>query len=471
MKIVYIAVALSISFAFGETVSLSGWVTKAGSPTAPIAGAEVYLSNHPSVTCLTGAQGEFQLTGSTAIRSGQDRFSPESPNSISFNKNRVSIVCKKRQSLKIETVNCRGERINTQEYNLNAGRNSIALTNKLQVDGMYIVRVRIGNVNFTLPYFSSENGQRGTVSTKSFSQGLAKQQASNMDSLVVSAQGYKLAKIGLDGYSAQNIAVVVQPFTPMGMKLIPAKDSSFLMGTVGGWQDEVPAHKVSFSRNYYMDSTEVTQGDFSAIMQNSYASFTVPPWGYYGKSDKEAAYFIDWYDAILYCNAKSKRDGLDTIYSYIEIEGNPGHFSVLQAATIDYQKNGYRLPTEAEWEYACRAGTKTDWYFDTAKAGDNAWYDANSQEQIYPVAMKLPNNFGLYDMSGNVWEWVNDWHGNYSDVPQIDPSGPDVGTEKIWRGGSWGSNLIILRSAFRGYNDPSLALSDNGFRCVLSSSN
>ena len=471
MKTIFIAVALSISFVFGETVSLSGRVTKAGSPTAPIAGAEVYLSNHPSVLCLTGAQGDFNLTGSTAIRSGQDRVSLPSPNTISFNKNRITIVCKNRQSLKIEIVNCRGERIFAQDYNLIAGQNSIALNNKLQAHGMYIVRVRINNNNYTLTFISTDAGQLGNITTITSAQGLGKKQANGMDSLVVSAKGYKLAKTELDGYIAQNIAVAVQPFTPMGMKLIPAKDSSFLMGAVGGWQDEVPAHKVSFSRNFHMDSTEVTQGDFTSVMQNSYATFTVPPWGYYGKSDKEAAYFIDWYDAVLYCNAKSKRDGLDTIYSYTEIEGNPGNFPILKGATIDYQKNGYRLPTEAEWEYACRAGTKTDWYFDTAKAGDNAWYDANSKEQIYPVAMKLPNNFGLYDMSGNIWEWVNDWHGDYPDAPQIDPIGPDSGTEKIWRGGSWGSNLIILRSAFRGYNDPSLALSDNGFRCVLSSSN
>ena len=83
------------------------------------------------------------------------------------------------------------------------------------------------------------------------------------------------------------------------------------------------------------------------------------------------------------------------------------------------------------------------------------------------MATKLPNAFGLYDMCGNIWEWVNDWYDDYPDSSQIDPVGPDSGTEKIWRGGAWGSYLYVLSSAYRGHSDPTTALSDNGFRCIL----
>jgi formylglycine-generating enzyme required for sulfatase activity len=291
----------------------------------------------------------------------------------------------------------------------------------------------------------------------------AKNLAGAMDSLEVSAKGYKLAKAGLSGYTAQNISVAVQPFTPVGMKLLPAKDSSFTMGN----EDQAPVHTVRFAADYYMDSTEVIQGDYSAVMLQCYAAFTPPNWGSYGKGDVIAAYFINWYDAILYCNARSKRDGIDTVYSYTSIDGIPGNGSTLAGVSIDYQKNGYRLPTEAEWEYACRAGTKTDWYFDTAHAGNYAWLFTNSQNEIHPVATKLSNQFGLYDMSGNIWEWVNDWYGDYPADSQTDPIGPDSGTEKIWRGGSWGSYLYAGSSVYRGHSDPSVGLSDNGLRCVL----
>jgi sulfatase modifying factor 1 len=464
MNKITVFVVFSAVFAFGETVSLSGRVIAGNSGNTPVAGAKVYLSFHPDVAALTGPQGDFTLTGNTGvIRMLPNQISIPAQNTVSFAKNRIIVMSKELQTMKVEMFNSQGERINVRDYTCARGRNDIIFADNFPTHGMYVVRARIGNDSYMSTFLSVDAGLRGTSKTNTPSQGCAKKQASAMDSLVVSAKGYKLAKAGLGGYAAQNISVSVQPFTPAGMKLILAKDSSFLMGNA----DQAPVHSVTFTNDCYMDSTEVTQGDYSNVMQNAYAAFTPPNWGSYGKSDDIAAYFINWFDAILYCNARSKRDGIDSIYSYTLLDGIPGNGSTLTGVSIDYQKNGYRLPTEAEWEYACRAGTKTDWYFDTAHAGDYAWFITTSQSKIYPVATKLPNRFGLYDMNGNIWEWVNDWYGDYAADSQTDPVGPDGGTEKIWRGGSWGSYLFNVSSVYRGHSDPSAGLSDNGLRCVL----
>lgn len=462
MKKILPFIVLFCAFAFGQTVSLSGKVTAGSASGAAVVGAKVYLSNHPNIMALTGTGGAFTLSG-TAIRLQQGQVSSPMQNSVTFSKNRIIVMSKERQPMKVETFNCKGELISLEHFNLVVGQSSVSPANNPQAQGMYLVRAKIGSNTYTSTCFSMKASPWSAAQTKSPAKSLAKKQVSGIDSLVVSAMGYKLAKAGVSGYTAQNITVAIQPFTPLGMKLIPSKDSSFMMGNAF----ETPIHSVEFTRNYYMDSTEITQADFNSNMQNCYATFTSMNWGLYGKSDNEAAYYIDWNDAVLYCNARSKRDGLDTIYSYAEMIGNPGAYPNLTEVNIDYQKNGYSLPTEAEWEYACRAGTKTDWYFDTAQAGNYAWYIANSQSKIYPVATKLPNAFGLYDMSGNVWEWANDWYDDYRDSSQIDPVGPDSGTEKIWRGGSWGSYLYVISSIYRGHSDPADAESDNGFRCIL----
>jgi formylglycine-generating enzyme required for sulfatase activity len=137
-----------------------------------------------------------------------------------------------------------------------------------------------------------------------------------------------------------------------------------------------------------------------------------------------------------------------------------------------YSRNGYRLPTEAEWEYSCRAGTGTTYYWgnDSANAGQYAWYKVNSSSATHPVAKKEENNFGLYDMCGNVWEWCNDWYSStyYSESPLVDPLGPTTGGEKILRGGSCLGGCKDKRSAARSYFLERYFYSeDMGLRCVL----
>jgi formylglycine-generating enzyme required for sulfatase activity len=132
-----------------------------------------------------------------------------------------------------------------------------------------------------------------------------------------------------------------------------------------------------------------------------------------------------------------------------------------------------RLPTEAEWEYACRAGTSTEWSHgsDSAGLGEHAWYKANSRGRTHAVGQKKPNAWGLYDMHGNVWEWVADWYdaGYYASSPREDPPGPTNGTLRVVRGGTWSLDRFKCRSAFRNCDRPAYRRTNTGFRAAVSS--
>ena len=132
----------------------------------------------------------------------------------------------------------------------------------------------------------------------------------------------------------------------------------------------------------------------------------------------------------------------------------------------------YRLPTEAEWEYACRAGTTTAYSFgdDESLLGDFAWFNDNSWSQTHPVGQKQPNGWGLYDMHGNVWEWCSDWSGDYGAVAATDPQGPAQGSRRVLRGGCWNSTAGYCPSAHRHLYDPSIPSVFHGFRLALSPS-
>jgi len=235
-----------------------------------------------------------------------------------------------------------------------------------------------------------------------------------------------------------------------------------------------PVHRVTVS-SFYMDTTDVTQASYQALMGVNPSYFDTG-----AMAPRKPVESMTWFDAVLYCNARSKHDGTDTVYSYTSVTGTPGNgCSGLGSLTISMSKSGYRLPTEAEWEYACRAGSTTDYYWgqsyppqtaaDTAQISAHAWWYNNTPYGTKPVATKPANAFGLYDMSGNVWQWCNDWYGSYSSGSQTDPMGAASGSYRVLRGGSWDCNydLVILRSAYRGVNVPvNRENGGSGFRCV-----
>ncbi len=273
-----------------------------------------------------------------------------------------------------------------------------------------------------------------------------------------------------------------------GMVLIPASGSSFSMGSNNGFTDELPVHTVSFEFDFWMDTTEVTQGDYDELMSETYSGYTSPDWhNPYGDGDNYPVYEVLWSDAILYCNARSLRDGLDTVYSYTNIVGTPGNQCQLEGVSADLSRNGYRLPTESEWEFACRANSTTDFYWgknhnpypvtsaDTIEIGNNAVWRVNSwdfgvdstQYGTHPVGTKTPNAFGLYDMSGNLYEWCHDWYGDYAGGSQTDPIGPEAGDWHVIRGGSWGNDANYLRTTNRTFLNPGYSYYFIGFRTVL----
>jgi len=236
---------------------------------------------------------------------------------------------------------------------------------------------------------------------------------------------------------------------PEGMVFV--KGGTFQMGSSSGDDDEKPVHSVTVS-DFYIGKCEVTQGEYEAVMGTNHSKFK--------DSGKDAPVErVSWYYAVEYCNKRSDKEGLDRCYT-----GSGKNIKCV------FNANGYRLPTEAEWEYAAKGGNKSKGY---NYAGSNtitevAEYEGNNNESTKPVGGKQVNELGVYDMSGNVWEWCWDWYGDYSSGSQSNPRGPGSGSSHVFRGGSWYSFASRCRAAYR--YDGSLGRSPRsiGFRLVRS---
>jgi formylglycine-generating enzyme required for sulfatase activity len=238
----------------------------------------------------------------------------------------------------------------------------------------------------------------------------------------------------------------------IGMKLVRIPAGEFLMGSPDSDEDalphEKPQHRVRITQPFYLGATPVTQGQYRAI------TGTNP--SYFQGSDDLPVEQVSWNDAIAFCNKLSEREGLKPFYQF-----GPGAQSGVE---------GYRLPTEAEWEYACRAGSQTRFSFGDAPAslGQYAWYFSNSGNKTHPVAQKRPNAWGLYDMHGNVWEWCEDWYeaNYYANSPGADPLAPPQASDRVIRGGGWSINPQVGRAANRGGLAPGYRYEYLGFRAA-----
>ena len=249
----------------------------------------------------------------------------------------------------------------------------------------------------------------------------------------------------------QSLVDTVTNSIGMKLKLIPAGE--FMMGSSKSaeavakefdtkaeyYENEHPQHRVRITRPFYLGTTEVTQGQFEAVMGTS-------PWKdktYVKAGSDYAASYLSWEDAVEFCERLSAKEG-----------------------------KTYRLPTEAEWEYACRAGSRTAYSFgdDSSDLGPYAWFEDNADEAnekcAHQVGRKRANSWGLYDMHGNVYEWCSDWYEGdyYANSPTDDPSGPATGSTRVARGGSWYRSPWRCRSANRIRDTPVIRNGNLGFR-------
>ena len=214
-------------------------------------------------------------------------------------------------------------------------------------------------------------------------------------------------------------------------KMIRVEAGTFRMGSTSGDSDEQPVHNVTISKDYYIGETEVTQELWMAVMGTNPSYFT---------SDSQLPVEkVSWNDCQTFITKLNSLTG----------------------AT-------FRLPTEAEWEFAARGGNKSQGYtYSGSNTIDNvAWYSGNSSSKTHVVKTKSPNELGIYDMSGNVWEWCQDWYGSYSSAAVTDPQGASSGSNRVSRGGGWNSNATYCRCTYRYYNTPTNTYSSLGLRLV-----
>ena len=242
------------------------------------------------------------------------------------------------------------------------------------------------------------------------------------------------------------------------VELIHIEGGTFRMGGLMH-KDEKPIHTVTID-SFCLAKYPVTQKLWYEVMGTTIEKqrdLVNETWLILGKGDDYPMYYVNWYEAVDFCNRLSRLEGLTPVYS-----GSGDDI------TCNWEADGYRLPSEAEWEYAARGAGSISIEYDYSGSNDVdavAWYSGNSAGETHPVGQKEPNILGLYDMSGNIWEWCWDWHESYYEGPtRINPKGALEGSYKVWRGGSWSSIIRDVRSSFRSYNIPIGRGNSVGFR-------
>jgi formylglycine-generating enzyme required for sulfatase activity len=272
------------------------------------------------------------------------------------------------------------------------------------------------------------------VERKSTNVPTARKQTAEDKTTLSNGQGFGKDKMASSGeLDVPAVVIDGNTYTINGVsfEMIPVEGGTFRMGSYDGDSDEKPVHNVTLS-DYAIGKTEVTQALWKAVMGSNPSYF---------KGDNLPVANVSWHD----CQ--------DFISKLNQLTGKQ-----------------FRLPTEAEWEYAARGGNRSKGY---KYSGNNdidavAWYEDNSGEKTHPVSTKHPNELGIYDMSGNVWEWCQDWYGEYSSSSETNPTGTSSGSDRVYRGGSWFIVAGRGRASLRHYATPVYRNYNLGLRLVLS---
>ena len=241
---------------------------------------------------------------------------------------------------------------------------------------------------------------------------------------------------GSSSMASGSNAISIPVKNGISIEMVKVEAGTFMMGATSEmkdpYSDEKPVHQVTLTNDYYMGKYEVTQALWQAVMGSNPSNF---------KGDNLPVEKVSWNDCQEFISKLNSLTG-----------------------------RKFRLPTEAEWEYAARGGKKSRGYqySGSRKISDVAWYDRNSGSKTHPVGTKQANELGIYDMSGNVWEWCSDWYGSYSSSSQTNPTGSDSGTNRVRRGGSWCYIARICRSSYRYGDAPDLRRLYLGLRLALS---
>ncbi len=254
----------------------------------------------------------------------------------------------------------------------------------------------------------------------------------------------------------------------LGITMIRIPEGKYRRGQEGGYEDETP-HEVTLTRPTFIADREITVAQFRQFVENTRTNTGIPKLELPDDWDGEhtgvsptpdcPVQTVNWYDAVKFCNWLSRLEGRAPCY----------HARSATEWELLPSGDGYRLPTEAEWEYACRTGSQTRFTFgdNEVYAGDYASFISNSEERAWPAGKRLPNRWGLFDLHGNLWEWCHDWYDQYPQEPvPPNPAGPNDGPGRVLRGGSWHYGAALLRSAFRYNGTPDHRGNFIGFRCV-----
>ena len=252
------------------------------------------------------------------------------------------------------------------------------------------------------------------------------------------------------------------------MEMVWIDPGNFQMGNtnsgIDGYNDGI-VHMVNITQGFYMGKYEVTQEQYEIVMENNPS--------YFSSGGDFPVEWVTWYDAAAFCNKLSETEGFSPVYTITGLNKNGDHI-IAASVSADWTSNGYRLPTEAEWEYAAKGGNGSPGnfiYSGSNTVGEAGWYDGNNNPYgTKPVGTKEANILGIYDMSGNVYEWCWDLCEDYTSDAKTDPKGASTGYGRVIRGGSWHSYPQCLRSAYRpsGGAFPDSRGEDLGFRIARS---